>query len=57
MGASTVIFSTPSREDANKSILDLYDTILSILERADIDDLPSSQIADQMALNRINSAN
>jgi leucine dehydrogenase len=56
MGASTVIFSTPSREASNRNILGLYDTILSILEEADRSNLPSSQIADQMALARINAA-
>jgi len=57
MGASTVIFSTPSREAANESILGLYDTILSILEQAANSKLPSSQVADELALSRINSAN
>lgn len=56
MGASTVIFSTPSREASHESILGLYDTIRSILEEADRSKLPSSQVADQMALTRINSA-
>lgn len=57
MGASTVIFSTPSLEASNKSILGLYNTILSILEEASRSNLPTSQVADQMALNRINSVN
>ena len=56
MGASTVIFSTPSPEASRKSILGLYDTILSILEESARNDLPPSQVADQMALSRINSA-
>lgn len=57
MGASTVIYSTPSRQDANQRILGLYDTIRAILSRADNEGLPPSQVADQMALDRINSAN
>ena len=57
MGASTVIFSKPSQETARKRILGLYETILSILEQASASKLPPSQIADQIALNRINSAN
>lgn len=55
MGASTVIFSTPSREQSEKSILGLYHTILSILEEAAADKVPSSQVADQRAISRIDS--
>ena len=56
MGASTVIFSAPSREASNNSILGLFDTILTILEEAAHKNLPSSQVADQMALSRISAA-
>lgn len=55
MGASTVIFSTPSREASHQRILGLYDTILAILSRADKSGLSSAEVADQMALDRINS--
>lgn len=56
MGASTVIFDTPSRAASNQRILGLYGTILSILETADQESRPSSQIADDMALARIAAA-
>ena len=56
MGASTVIFDTPSREKSQQRILGLYDTILTILNTADKTKTPSSEIADQMALERIAKA-
>ena len=55
MGASTVIFSKPSREQSEKNILGLYHTILSILDEAATDKVPSSQVADQRAISRIDS--
>lgn len=55
MGASTVIYSTPCHDTSNKKILGLFDTILSILEKADKSGQPSSQVADQMAVERINA--
>ncbi|WP_299356887.1 Glu/Leu/Phe/Val dehydrogenase dimerization domain-containing protein [uncultured Shimia sp.] len=55
MGASTVIFSTPSREASNQRILGLYDTILAILDRAEQSGLPSSQVADKIAVERMNA--
>ena len=56
MGASTVIFDTPSREASIQRILGLYDTILTILGRADETGRPSSEIADEMALRRMSDA-
>lgn len=56
LGTSTVIFTTPSREASHQRILGLYDTILSILARADAQGLPSSQVADEIALERMNGA-
>ncbi len=56
MGASTVIFETPSRDASNKRILGLHKTILSILRKADKARRPSSEIADEMAENIISSA-
>lgn len=56
MGASTVIFSTPTREASTKRILGLYDTILSILERGNDTGLSPSQVADDMALERMAAA-
>lgn len=56
MGASTVIYATPSREASNKKILGLYDTILSILDTAQKSGQPSSAVADQMAVERINAS-
>ncbi len=56
MGASPVIFGTLSREASNQRILGLYDTILTILERATKDGMPPSQVADEIAVQRINAA-
>ncbi len=56
MGASPVIFGTLSREASNQRILGLYDTILTILERATKDGLPPSQVADEIAIQRMNAA-
>ncbi|MEM9523764.1 MAG: Glu/Leu/Phe/Val dehydrogenase dimerization domain-containing protein [Pseudomonadota bacterium] len=53
MGASTVIFSEPSREASIQRIDGLHDTILSILNRARAEGRPSSEIADDMAMERI----
>ena len=56
MGASTVIFDTPSREASNKHIHGLYDTILKILDSAKTSGRPSSDVADEMAAARIAAA-
>jgi leucine dehydrogenase len=53
MGASRTIFSAPDREASLRQILGLYDTVLSILERADAEGRPSSDVADEMARARI----
>ena len=56
MGAATVIYGPPSREDSLVAIDGLYDTILSILETSKERNRPSSEVADEMAVGRINSA-
>ena len=56
MGASTVIFTTTDREDAIRRIEGLYGAILEILERADAEDRPPFEIADELALARIAAA-
>ena len=53
IGASTVIFSEPSREASVKQIEGLYDTIQQILERAQSEGRPSSDIANDLAVSRI----
>lgn len=53
IGASRVIFSTPDREAAFQTIRGLYDTILRILQQADAERRPSSEIADETARARI----
>ena len=53
MGASTVIFSEPSREASVKQIKGIHGTIQAILERAQAEGRPSSDIANDMALERI----
>ena len=56
MGASTVIFDTPSREKSIKRIHGLFETVKSILEQADTTACPSSQVADEIAQMRIMEA-
>lgn len=56
IGASNVIYTTPSREASIKRIHGLYDTILSILKTADDANRPSSEVADEMAVGKIASA-
>lgn len=53
MGASTVIYSEPSREASIRKIEGLHSTIIEILERARVEGRPSSEIADEMVLKRI----
>lgn len=55
MGASTVIFSQPSREASIRQIEGLQGKIKEILTRALRERKPSSEIADAMARERINS--
>jgi len=56
MGASTVIYGTPSHQASLAAIDGLYDTIVAILKQADDQDRPSSDVADQMARTRIEAA-
>lgn len=53
MGASTVIFSEPSRAQSVKQIEGLHDTLSTILTRARDENRPSSDIADAMATQTI----
>jgi len=56
MGASTVIFDTPSHEASIKRIHGLFDTIRSILSQADESGRPSSDVADEIAERRMAEA-
>jgi leucine dehydrogenase len=56
IGASTVIFTTPNREESIRRIEGLHDTVLHILEQADAEDRPPAEIADELALARIAAA-
>ncbi len=56
IGSSTVIFTTPNREESIERIEGLYDTILKILEQAEAEDRLPSEIADELALARIQAA-
>ena len=53
LGASTIIFTTPSREDSMNRISDLYGTVSTILDQSRAERKPSSDIADAVALERI----
>ena len=55
MGASTVIFTDPSRDASIKQIEGLEDTIKEILTRSEREGKPSSEIADAIAVARIKS--
>lgn len=56
IGAGARIFSKPSMEESRQRILGIYDTTREILARADADVVPSSEVADRMARERIASA-
>ena len=56
MGASQVIYSEPSREDALKKIESLKSTIQDILKIAMRENRPTSDVANDMALQRIEGA-
>jgi len=56
MGASQVIYSEPSREDALKKIESLKSTIQDILKIAMRENRPTSDVANDMALQRIKGA-
>ena len=56
MGASQVIYSEPSRDEALKKIESLKSTIQDILKIAMRDNRPTSDVANDMALQRIEGA-
>ena len=56
MGASTAIFSEPSREKSLKQIEALGKTITMIIDRAKAEDKPTAEIADRIAEERINAS-
>lgn len=56
MGAGTRIFSEPSIEDSRKRVEGLYDTIIDLLNKASIENRPTSEVADELALERIAQA-
>jgi leucine dehydrogenase len=56
IGSSTVIFTTPNREESIERIEGLYDTILHILEQADAENRLPSELADELAISRIQAA-
>jgi leucine dehydrogenase len=53
MGAGAMIYSKPTIEDSRRRALGLYDTILAVLSKADAENRPSSDVADEMARDRI----
>ena len=56
IGSSTVIFTTPNREESIERIEGLYGTILKILEQAEAEDRLPCEIADELALARMQAA-
>jgi leucine dehydrogenase len=53
MGAGAMIYSKPTIEESRQRALGLYDTILDLLSKADAENRPSSDVADEMARARI----
>ena len=53
MGAGAMIYSKPTIEESRQRALGLYDTILAVLSKADAENRPSSDVADEMARARI----
>ena len=56
MGAGTRIFSQPSMEDSRNRVLSLYDIILNLLAKAQTEKRPTSEIANEIALEMIRNA-
>lgn len=56
MGASTVIFSELSRQNSVKQIEKLHQTITAIIDRASLEGKTTSEIADAIAIERMNVA-
>ncbi len=50
IGAGAKIFSNPTMEESKQKVLGIHDTILNLLSRADQEKRPTSEIADEMAL-------
>lgn len=53
IGASTVIFTTPDQKKSEEQIRDIENLVAQILERAEEESVPPSEIAVQMAKERI----
>jgi leucine dehydrogenase len=56
LGAGARIHGSPTADETRERILGIYDTTIEILRRADAEAVPSSDIADQIACERISSA-
>ncbi len=56
MGAAALIYSHPTIAESQQKIRGLYDTIVDILDRAKAAGAPPSDVADQMAREKLNSA-
>ncbi|MGI9316530.1 MAG: Leu/Phe/Val dehydrogenase [bacterium] len=53
MGASMPIFSIPDKDKSLKNISGIFDSVLAILVRSSEENLPTEEIAEQIALERI----
>jgi len=56
IGASTIIFDVPDRQQSENKIRNLYDSISSILKAAESENLSTVDVANRIAIDRINSA-
>jgi len=55
-GAAPVIYTEPTPAEVDARIRGLRERVIEVLERADAEDRPTSDIADQVALDRIQAA-
>ncbi|NKB64192.1 MAG: amino acid dehydrogenase [Gammaproteobacteria bacterium] len=55
MGASMPIFSSPDKDKSLQNIRGIFDVVQEILMRSEKENLPTEDIAEQMALEKINA--
>jgi len=53
--AGAVIYSDPSDEENRERVLGLFDTVLDLLDRAAREGRPTSEVADDIAQDRIDA--
>ena len=56
MGASMPIFSKPDKQESMNRVNGIHDMVLTILRRSSQESVPTEEIAEQIAIERINAA-